>query len=66
MPGMDGQKFLHALREADADAKVIAISGHLSEAGLPEELSTQVQAFIPKPFTAATLLQTVHRVMHPS
>lgn len=65
MPGMNGQQFLQALREADATAKVIVFSGHLLEGGLPEGLSSQVQAFIPKPFTSATLLQTVHRVLHP-
>ena len=29
MPGLDGQRFLHALREADASARVIVFSGHL-------------------------------------
>lgn len=66
MPHMDGQNFIRALRHSSTTTPIIAISGHLSETGLTGDAGKEVQAFLPKPFSAAVLLETLQRVLAPS
>ncbi len=62
MPLMDGRATLDALRSIRPDLKVILISG--SEKGVREVMpQMKTDAFIPKPFTNETLLETVHNVL---
>jgi len=63
MPVMDGPTFIQAIRKKDARVSIVAISGYLTESGLPHGLDELVQAVLPKPFTVTTLLETLDRVL---
>ena len=63
MPIMDGRTTIHALSRRNPNLKVIAASGLLSEARMAEASSDAVKAFLPKPYTAETLLKTVQTVL---
>lgn len=59
MPGMDGLTTIRALRELNPRLKIIAASG-LAEGGRAQEAACAgADAFLPKPFVADTLLQTI-------
>ncbi len=62
MPFTDGRATMDALGSICPDLKVILISG--SEKGVRELMpQMKTDAFIPKPFTNQTLLETVHKVL---
>ena len=62
MPFMDGGATVAALRKIRPDLKVILASG--SEKEMEDSLKQiEHDAFISKPFTNETLLETVHRVL---
>ncbi len=62
MPLMDGCTTLASLRKIRPDIKVIVASG--SEKEMEDRLKQiKYDAFIAKPFTNETLLETVHRVL---
>ena len=62
MPFMDGQAVIAALRKIRRDVKVIAASGTEKDA---ENFLKNVKpdAFISKPFTSESLLETVYQVL---
>jgi PAS domain S-box-containing protein len=63
MPNMDGATVIRTLMGLNPMAKIIATSG-LSIGGNPAPaLELGVQHFLPKPYTAATLLKTVGMVL---
>ncbi|HEY1662416.1 MAG TPA: response regulator [Verrucomicrobiae bacterium] len=62
MPLMDGATAVKAIRKIQPDLKVIFMSG--SEGGVEALIpKVKMDAFIPKPFTNETLLETVHNVL---
>lgn len=63
MPVMDGPTTIHTLCRHNPDLKVIAASGLSSEGHMAKAPSDAVKAFLPKPYTTETLLQTVHEVL---
>jgi len=63
MPIMDGPSCIRALRKVDPDARIIAVSGLKEHARFGEVASTDVHAFLSKPFTAEALLKTLHKVL---
>jgi len=64
MPFMDGRAVVAALRKIRRDVKIIVASG--SEKDLENFLKDiQPDAFISKPFTSESLLETVYRVLAP-
>jgi len=63
MPEMDGAALIRALREEGATAKVVILSGYLSQPELVAALEAEAQAFIAKPVTAGALLETLRRVL---
>jgi two-component system, cell cycle sensor histidine kinase and response regulator CckA len=63
MPVMDGPTTIHALSQRNRNLKVIAASGLSSEAHMAKAPNDAVKAFLPKPYTAETLLRTVHQVL---
>ena len=63
MPVMDGPTLVRALRSVNPDLKIICVSGLASEHKLAEIDKSQVRSFITKPFTSATLLTNVRRVI---
>ncbi len=65
MPGMQGPEVVRGLRALNADSRVVAMSGVISErTEIPEEPGRLV--FLPKPMTGAELLSALHRVMPPT
>ncbi len=61
LPGMGGRELLRQLRIVHPEAKTLLVSGgnlNLSET----ELQEPGMEFLPKPFTAASLAQTVRRI----
>ncbi len=62
MPVLDGPSTLRALRMRAPLVKVIAMSGFMSDPDAPAV--NMAQALLAKPFTPATLLQTLHSVLH--
>jgi PAS domain S-box-containing protein len=65
MPIMDGPAFIRVLRRLNPQVRVIAVSGYQSKSSLPADLGVAGEAHLSKPFTGATLLQTMQRMLHP-
>jgi PAS domain S-box-containing protein len=63
MPLMDGHATLAAMRKIMPDIRAILMSGFEPEKGRDPLGTTNARAFIQKPFTAETLMTTVHRVL---
>jgi PAS domain S-box-containing protein len=66
MPIMDGTATIRALESVNPHAKVIAASGLVDKvlhAGQSDQVSPIVRAVLAKPFTAETLLKTLHEVL---
>ncbi len=66
MPIMDGARTIHALREINPAVKIIATSGQHAAAQVRSATSAGADLFIPKPYTAANLLRTVHEMLSPA
>lgn len=62
MPVLDGKSTIAAIRRMETEVKLIATSGLQDE--IATSLSSQVDAFINKPFTGEKLLKTVHQVIN--
>ncbi|MGJ3253106.1 MAG: hybrid sensor histidine kinase/response regulator [Elainellaceae cyanobacterium] len=62
MPKMNGDQIIQSLQDVDPQVKVIAASGFISD---DEHIcsSENVKAFLPKPYTTANLLLTLHDVL---
>jgi PAS domain S-box-containing protein len=63
MPYMDGPMTIRALQKLDPKVKIIAASGLTTNDKIAEDASTNVKAFLPKPYTAEKLLETVAEVL---
>jgi DNA-binding NarL/FixJ family response regulator len=61
---MDGPTAIVALRSINPTLKIIGSSGLDANGKLAKAMGVGVSGFIPKPYTAETLLQTVHRVLN--
>ena len=62
MPTMDGITTIRTLKKINPDVKIIAVSGLASGDKLNLINKMGVQAFLPKPYTANELLQTIGTV----
>ncbi|UCH63503.1 MAG: PAS domain S-box protein [Fidelibacterota bacterium] len=64
MPEMDGPATIQAVRGINKKVPIIAMSGLATdEQNLLGDMGENVQASIAKPFSAGTLLRTIHRVI---
>ncbi len=61
MPVMDGPAAIQALAQINPEIKIIAASGRATESQIT---SPAVRAFLAKPYTAESLLNAVHEVLH--
>jgi len=64
MPLMDGVAMIRALRTLSPEVKIIVTSGLDSDLMTDEAATLGVNAFLPKPYTVATLLQTLHDTLN--
>jgi PAS domain S-box-containing protein len=64
MPSLDGAGLASVIRQRDPSMKILAISGLASSTAGRESVSCQfADAFLPKPFTAQTLLNSVAQLL---
>jgi two-component system cell cycle sensor histidine kinase/response regulator CckA len=63
MPIMDGPALILALLAINPQVRVIGSSGLAATDGVGEVLNSPVRHFIAKPYTADTLLQTIHQAL---
>ena len=61
MPVMDGPALIMAIYRIDPDARIIAASG--LSAHLARATTAGVKHFLAKPYSAATLLRTIHSIL---
>jgi two-component system, chemotaxis family, chemotaxis protein CheY len=61
MPEMDGLAALRAMREIDANAFVVIVSGHSSATNVNEALALGAGGFVVKPYSAGRILQILKR-----
>jgi nitrogen-specific signal transduction histidine kinase/CheY-like chemotaxis protein len=64
MPVMGGKTTIRILKKESPSLKIIAMSGYQREHELVDLKEAEVDAFLPKPFNAEKLLQTLSDVMH--
>ncbi len=64
MPLMDGLATIQVLRKINPQVRIIAASGLNTNGMAAKAVEAGVKHFIPKPFTAETLLKTLHEVLH--
>jgi PAS domain S-box-containing protein len=62
MPVMDGPALVVALRSINPAVRIIGSSG-LDEGGIAAAAKAGIREFIPKPFSAETMLRTIARVL---
>lgn len=59
MPIMDGPALIVALKAIDPTARIIASSGQPANFGVAKAIGAGVEHFVPKPYTAETLLRAL-------
>ena len=64
MPIMDGPATIVALKAINPEVKIVGSSGMASDGGMAMARNAGIQHFIPKPYTAETMLNTLHEVLH--
>ena len=63
IPVMDGPATIVALRAIDPEVKIIGSSGLNANGHLAKAVDAGVEVFVPKPYTADSMLRTVRRVL---
>ncbi|MGR3279450.1 PAS domain S-box protein [Acaryochloris marina NIES-2412] len=66
MPEMDGTKAIQTLKAMDPQIKIIVATGLVSREQNPADTNLEVDAFLSKPYTAATLLNALKGVLNHS
>lgn len=65
MPVMDGPTTIRVLLRLNPKARIIAASGLNANGGVAKAANAGVKHFLPKPYTAETILKTFRQVLHP-
>ncbi|HEY9623771.1 MAG TPA: PAS domain-containing protein [Crinalium sp.] len=63
MPSMDGAAAIRALRKLNPQVKIIAVSGLVSSSQISTSISSEIHAFLPKPYTAKELVKCIAEVL---
>jgi hypothetical protein len=63
MPVIDGPVTIAALKAINANVKIVSSSGAASVGGTARAWAAGVQHFVPKPYTADTMLKTLREVL---
>jgi CheY-like chemotaxis protein len=64
MPIMDGPATIVALKAINSEVRIVSSTGLASDGGMAMAKNAGVQHFIPKPYTAETMLNKLHEVLH--
>jgi len=59
-----GSATILALKAINSDVKIVSSSGLASNGGMTKAKDAGIQHFIPKPYTAETMLNTLHEALH--
>lgn len=65
MPVMDGPATIIALKAMNPDVLIIGSSGQATNGGVAKAVGAGVHHFVPKPYTAETLLRTLRKILGP-
>ena len=65
MPVMDGPTTIRILRQLDPELPVIGASGMSASEKVGQAMAEGARHFVPKPYTAETLLKILRDVLHP-
>ncbi|MGE0369416.1 MAG: PAS domain S-box protein, partial [Candidatus Dadabacteria bacterium] len=65
MPVMDGPSTIIALKAMNPEVRIIGSSGQASNGGVAKAVGAGVNHFVPKPYTAETLLKTLRELLDP-
>ncbi len=65
MPVMDGPATIIALKAMNPDVLIIGSSGQAANGGVAKAVGAGVHHFVPKPYTAETLLRTLRKILGP-
>ncbi len=63
MPVMDGVTMIHVIRRLNPNVRIVAASGLAADGSVSRAANAGVQHFLPKPYTAETLLTVLHTVL---
>ncbi len=63
MPNADGPTTIRRLHGINPEVKIVAISGLTSNRSLAESCGNGVKAFLAKPYSTETLLDTLHQIL---
>jgi CheY-like chemotaxis protein len=66
MPMMDGAAVIRVLMRLNPAVKIIAASGLTAKKSEAEAAGEGVKYFLPKPYTAETMLRTLRELLHPA
>ena len=64
MPNMDGLATIAALKSINPEIKIVGSSGLTSDGGVTRVMAAGIRHFIAKPYTAETMLRTLHDVLN--
>jgi CheY-like chemotaxis protein len=64
MPIMDGPATIVALKAINSEVRIVSSTGLASDGGVAMAKNAGIQHFIPKPYTAETMLNTLHEALH--
>ncbi len=64
MPVMDGPATILALRAIDPEIKIVGSSGLFTNRSISQRIGGELTHFVPKPYTAETLLQKLHQLLY--
>jgi signal transduction histidine kinase/CheY-like chemotaxis protein len=64
MPIMDGPATIIALKAINSEVRIVSSTGLASDGGMAMAKNAGIQHFIPKPYTAETMLNTLHAALH--
>lgn len=64
MPSMDSSTAILAMQRMNPQVQIVAMSGMTTTQALSSAARTNIQAFLPKPFTTWELLSTFNRVLN--
>lgn len=63
MPSMDGPTTIRTLKKIDPHIKIVAVSGLLSSSQLSPRVGSEIEAFLPKPYTAKELVKCLGEIL---
>ena len=64
MPNMDGLATIKALKSINPEIKIVGSSGLASDGGVTKAMNAGIKHFVPKPYTAETMLNALHEVLN--